>query len=292
MNVAVVTLAHGRHEHLGRQARSLVAGTRMPDQYVVVAMDDAGITSYLRASHTDATVVEVPRVGEELPLARARNVGVRRAVDDGADVVVLLDVDCLAGPHLVSGYATCVEREPLTIWSGPVTYLPPPPPSGYDLTRLADLDAPHPARPAPAPGVLVHGADPDLFWSLSFAVSADTWRRVGGFCEEYHGYGGEDTDFARLATARGARLGWSGTPRAYHQYHAVSDPPVQHWESILRNATLFHSRWGEWPMRGWLEGFQRMGLVVRTHGGWAAAPQADRLGSDVRRLSRCSQWHP
>ena len=272
MNVAVVTLAHGRHDHLGRQARSLEAGTRAPDQYVVVAMDDAGITSCLRERRSGATVVDVPRTEEGLPLARARNVGVRRALDDGADVVILLDVDCLAGPHLVRGYASCVDEQPGTIWSGPVTYLPPPPAAGYDLAGLEALDAPHPARPAPPPGVLVHGADPDLFWSLSFAVSADAWQRVGGFCEDYRGYGGEDTDFARVALTRGVDLGWSGSPRAYHQYHPTSDPPVQHLESILRNATLFHRRWGEWPMRGWLEDFRRQGLVVRTADGWAAAP--------------------
>jgi GT2 family glycosyltransferase len=277
MSVAVVTLAHARHEHLARQARSLLAGTRTPDQYVVVAMDDSDIAPYLHANGTRATVVDVSSHEQGLPLARARNVGVRRALDGGATVVVLLDVDCLAGPDLVSGYETTVGDHPDTIWSGPVTYLPPARPHGYDLARLWDLDAPHPARPAPAPGVLVHDADPDLFWSLSFAVSADTWDRVGGFCEDYQGYGGEDTDFARIADVRGVGFGWTGTPRAYHQYHPTSDPPVQHCASILRNAALFHRRWGDWPMRGWLEDFQRLGLVVRTDEGWEPAPLVDPL---------------
>jgi N-acetylglucosaminyl-diphospho-decaprenol L-rhamnosyltransferase len=275
MNVAVVTLAHGRHEHLTRQARSLAAGTRTPDQYVVVAMDDDVIAPCLEADGARATVVEVPRHEQGLPLARARNVGVRRALDDGAEVVVLLDVDCLAGPHLVAGYETSVQDEPQTIWSGPVTYLPPAGRSGYDVSTLPDLDAPHPARPAPPPGVLVRDADPDLFWSLSFAVSAGAWDRVGGFCEEYRGYGGEDTDFARLATARGIGLGWTGTPRAYHQYHPTSDPPVQHLEAIMRNAMLFRRRWGVWPMGGWLEAFERLGLVVRTGEGWALATSSE-----------------
>ena len=43
---------------------------------------------------------------------------------------------------------------------------------------------------------------------------------------------------------------------------------MQHLESILRNATLFHRRWGEWPMPGWLEEFERQGLVSRTPTGW------------------------
>ena len=36
--------------------------------------------------------------------------------------------------------------------------------------RLPELDDPHPARPAPPPGELVPDADPDLFWSLCFAL--------------------------------------------------------------------------------------------------------------------------
>jgi GT2 family glycosyltransferase len=219
----------------------------------------------------DPVVVEVASTGAGLPLATARNAGARRAIDDGADVLILLDVDCLAGPELVAGYLAAVDVAPETVWSGPVTYLPPPPPAGYDIDRLPELDDPHPARPAPLPGELVPEADPDLFWSLSFALHTKTWLRVGGFCEEYSGYGGEDTDFARLAVASGVRFGWSGTPRAYHQYHPTTDPPVQHHESILRNATLFHRRWGTWPMGGWLDEFQRLGLIVRKADGWTAA---------------------
>ena len=102
-------------------------------------------------------------------------------------------------------------------------------------------------------------ADPDLFWSLSFAASAEAWRQVGGFCEDYVGYGGEDTDFAHLAWPRGLDHRWHGDARAYHQWHPVSSPPVEHLDDILRNAALFHDRWGEWPMLGWLHAFEDAG---------------------------------
>ena len=184
--------------------------------------------------------------------------------------VVLLDVDCLAGAGLVASYADVVEARPERIWSGPVTYLPPRPPGGYpdDPADLADWDDPHPARPNPAPGELLESDDPDLFWSLSFGVHPRTWERLGGFCEDYTGYGGEDTDLGRTAIARGIGLGWVGGARAYHQHHPVSSPPVEHLDDILRNGRLFHERWGEWPMTGWLEEFERRGLVRREDGHW------------------------
>ena len=30
---------------------------------------------------------------------------------------------------------------------------------------------------------------------------------------------------------------------------------------ILRNAAIFHERWGWWPMSGWLQDFARQGLI-------------------------------
>jgi len=270
-HVAVVTLVHRRADHLRRQARSLALGDRPPDDYVVVAMDD-----HVSSVPDTARVVHVGRAAAGLPLAAARNRGVESALESGADVVVCLDVDCLAGPTLVGAYTEAVVQHPLVVWSGPVTYLAPPGPDGYPLTALASLDEPHPARPAPVPGTMMVGAEPDLFWSLSFAVAASAWRTVDGFCEDYVGYGGEDTDFARAVVHSGLDLGWVGAARAYHQWHPVSAPPVEHLHDIVRNAGVFHDRWGTWPMLGWLEEFERRGLVARDRGRWSVVAGTGR----------------
>ncbi|MCW2793168.1 MAG: Sugar transferase [Nocardioides sp.] len=271
MTTAVVTIAHGRHGHLRLQHRSLSTGTMLPDSYVVVAMGDDVLAGWRPDRGVPARVVPMPADSASLPLAAARNAGARAALDEGADVLVFLDVDCAAGEDLVAAYTRAAGECPDVVWSGPVTYLPPPPPEGYDLCRLPDADRPHPARPAPAPGARTLGADPDLFWSLSFAVHQDGWLRSGGFCEEYRGYGGEDTDFARVAVQEGLGLGWLGDARAYHQHHPTQDPPVQHVDAILRNARVFRRRWGTWPMVGWLEEFRRLGLLVEEDGEWRSA---------------------
>lgn len=262
-HVAVVTVAHGRHDHLARQRRSLEDSTRPPDEHVVVAMDDPE----LERSGVAGASIGTTALG--LPLAAARNLGARAALELGADVLIFLDVDCLAGSSLVDAYARTAESEPETVWSGPVTYLDPPPEQGYDLARLGELDSPHPARPAPGAGERFTSADPDLFWSLSFACSATAWTRTGGFCEDYVGYGGEDTDFGRLVDAAGLDLGWLGSARAFHQWHPVSRPPVEHLVDIVRNAELFRSRWGAVPMLGWLRAFEELGLAtVDARGRW------------------------
>lgn len=269
--VAVITVVHGRHDHLRRQHDSLDAGGRRPDRWVVVAMADPRVRSVAgtcsRARPHATTVVDLAADPGLLPLAAARNRGAEQALDEGADVLIFLDVDCLAGPELVAGYARAVLGDPETIWSGPVTYLP----AGLDEHRLRNpwlLDDPHPARPAPPPGTLLRESDPDLFWSLSFALSAAAWQRAGGFHEGYAGYGAEDTDFAQQASLKGVDLGWTGDARAYHQHHPVGDPPVEHVGDIVCNAALFHRRWGRWPMTGWLRDFEQRGLVRQVEGTW------------------------
>jgi GT2 family glycosyltransferase len=276
--VAVVTLAHGRHEHLAAQHEALARSLRRPDHYVVVAMDDPGIrpaTEHGLLRH----VVQVPADASGLPLAAARNRGVDHALRHGADVLVLLDVDCLPAPDLVAAFAAACAEDPLTVWSGVVSYLAPPPPGGYPLDALDLLEDPHPARPDPGRGGALRRTDPDLFWSLAFAVSADGWRQSGGFCEDYVGYGGEDTDFGHLVVAAGLEHGVLGDARAYHQWHPVSSPPVEHLDDIVRNAAVFRRRWGRWPMEGWLEAFEARGLVERLDGRWVPALR------DVERMS-------
>lgn len=176
---------------------------------------------------------------------------------------MFLDVDCIPSAGLLGLYerAASDPRHGSALLCGPVTYLPPPGPGGYDLGRLERSVNPHPARPNPAAGTIHSGDEYDLFWSLSFAATRETWTVVGGFCTDYVGYGGEDTDFAQRAAHAGVGLRWVGGAHAFHQHHPVSDPPVEHLHEILHNAAVFHRRWGRWPMTGWLTRFAEAGLA-------------------------------
>lgn len=264
MRTAVVTIAHGRHEHLQEQRAGLLRQTRAADDTVVVAMGDPEIAALAANDALPGIVVDLPADAAALPLAAARNRGAREALERGAELLVFLDVDCIPGRGLIRGYrdAALDARWSGSLLSGPVTYLQPPGPRGYEGERIELLDAPHPARPAPSEGNVEPGEDSNLFWSLSFATTAETWQNIGGFFEGYDGYGGEDTDFARLADEAGTGLAWVGGARAYHQWHPTSNPPLQHVADIARNANLFRERWGEWPMVGWLEAFRERGLIV------------------------------
>jgi GT2 family glycosyltransferase len=278
MNSAVVTVVHGRHDHLRAQRRGLAAGQVRPALHVVVAIDDPAVADVVRDGTGLPTVVlPWPAHAAGLPLAAARNAGARRALADGAELLIFLDVDCIPAPAMTSHYLAAARDFPGSLLSGPVTYLPPLPAEEHQPGALARRRSPHPARPDPPAGQVVSGPA-DLFWSLSFAVTAPAWRQTGGFYEGFVGYGAEDTDFARTAQETGTGLHWVGGADAYHQHHPVSTPPVEHLTGIIRNGSIFARRHGSWPMRGWLEALRERGLVQPDAGAWTRA-DAPRVAS-------------
>jgi len=265
MSTAVITIVSGRHRHLQNQQRGLRSGTRLPDHYVVVAMDDPEalrLTTSGPLSGSACTLHPLSIAVERgLPLAAARNLGAAAALAAGADTLIFLDVDCVPSPTLVQVYSTSVAAESVpSLHCGVVRYLGAEVDAG--AVPAAELSGPpHPARPSPDAGFAVSSRDWHLFWSLSFAVSNLTWQQLGGFHEEYVGYGGEDTDLGYLAFRQGVHLHWLGGADAFHQYHQSENPPVGHLDDIIDNATVFHRRWGFWPMQGWLTAFADLGLA-------------------------------
>jgi GT2 family glycosyltransferase len=262
MRTAVITTVHGRSEHLRGQLHGMAESSRRPDFHVVVAIDDDDVSTVVTDAGSTAEVVEYAGGAGPLPIAAARNAGAYAALDRRADLLVFLDVDCIPSPVMVERYLAAATRPEHrdALLCGPVTYLPAPGPGGYPV-NLEPLVHPHPARPSPPDRQIADSSDYALFWSLSFAVSAPKWRRIGGFCARYRGYGAEDTDFAQTASSTGIAMRWVGGAHAFHQFHPVSDPPVQHLHDIVRNAEIFHRRWGWWPMTGWLNAFHDIGMI-------------------------------
>ncbi|MFG6444045.1 glycosyltransferase family 2 protein [Microbacterium sp. P07] len=256
-HIAVVTVAsRGRADHVDRQ-RAFLADR--PDVLRVEAWLDAAAPE---PSSTEVRV-HVPPGAQGLRVGEGRNAAADAAIAAGAEMLIFLDADCLAGPGLIERYEAASRAAPGALLAGPVTYLD----EGTvpsSVAELPPLTRPHAARPSPTDGEVVRASDEayDLFWSLSFALTATTWRALGGFSEAFQGYGAEDTDFAWRAREQGVPLVWVGGAHAYHQWHPTSDPPWQHLDDILRNGATFARRWGRWPMGGWLDKFARDGAIA------------------------------
>lgn len=272
MRTALITIVHGRHEHLRRQRTWIEALAPRPAMHVVVSMGDPHVEQILAERSAVPTRLVQLAPTDELPLARARNIGAAEAIAAGAEALVLLDVDCLPEGSIVEDYSAALallaERDAPAAVCGRVRYLPA---GGAEAEhrpeRLAERARDHPLRVVPEGDEPVRG-NVLLLWSLNVGMTAGHWQWVGGFDERYTGYGGEDTDFGQRLAATGGDMWWTSKAGALHQHHPVSDPPVQHLAAIVRNANLFASKWGFEPMSGWLDAFRERGLAEPTSAGW------------------------
>ena len=206
VRTAVITPVAGRHGHLRPPACGAAAPEPAAAPHVVVAMGDGEARRCRAACGDAADVVAVERPAAGLPLAagaqrrrRARARGAAPSCSCSSTSTACPAPDCssaTARPPAGRARHCSAARS---------RYLPPAPRGGYPATGLARSPRRTRRRPAPPDGVLQRSGDHALFWSLSFAVTRATWRRIGGFSEAYVGYGGEDTDFGQLAAARGRR---------------------------------------------------------------------------------------
>lgn len=262
MGVSVITIVSNRAQHLRQLVAGLERSNERPDELVVVDMGSTdnpeSVTAICGAFPITTVGVDVAQRAP-LPLAAARNLGARTA---NHSTLLFCDVDCIPSASTVDAHA--VRVEPGVVVCGPVRYLE----RGWQLaaddldpdSTLEDQSALHPARPGPLD--VVDDDQHELFWSLLFAVDRTTWNRLGGFDERYVGYGGEDTDLAMIARAGGVKMRWLPTGTAFHQWHPSSQPPVEHVSDIVDNANRFKSKWGWWPMHGWLQQFAERGLII------------------------------
>ena len=252
---SVLTLVRGRELHLHRMIEGLKRQTVLPGELVIAFMQPRPMRDLPPTPFPVRTVV-VDR--NYLPLAEARNAAARSAT---YKKLIFLDVDCVPSPTLVESYLEGLSNT-CGVLQGEVSY----------LSALAD-DAPvdydaferdgrtHPSRPPIPANGLIEEPDMGMLWGLNFALHRRLFLKVGGLDERFIGYGGEETDFARNLAAVGAKLHWCGGAKAYHQHHTVMRPPLQHFGDIVRNARLFHDKWGDWCMDYWLGQLHEQGYI-------------------------------
>lgn len=255
-DVSVLTLVKQRREHLRALIEGLARCHPLPGELIVVVMDEEAFDP--PAAPFPIRVVHQPAHG--LPLAAARNAAATAAK---CPLLLFLDVDCIPMRGLVGAMACRTTRYDALICAE-VHYLP----AGVITTpwseeRMLACAATHPVRSFPHRGV-IEAPTAGLFWSLAFGVRHARFEALGGFDERFSGYGAEDTDLAFRAARSGVAILFAGGPGALHQHHTSFNPPLQHFDEIIRNACVFYDIWSVWPMTGWLDQFAALGLIEWT----------------------------
>ena len=256
LTISVLTLVHQRQRHLENLIAGLNQATRLPDELVIVYMNEPEKYSLPDTPYPTYSI-HIQSSETKIPLAQARNRAVSHATQD---LMVFLDADCIPETDLLAQYQRAAMRFK-GLMMGDVLYLPPQVTNGsWTYQQLRKQAVRHPARPIITQ--LVQREDRyELFWTLNFALHRSTFERLGGLDVRYQGYGAEDTDFAFTACALTIPFALCDA-RCYHQHHPVYRPPLQHFADIISNARRFYGKWHRWPMDGWLRSFQKLGLIA------------------------------
>jgi GT2 family glycosyltransferase len=253
VGLSVLTLARGRRPHLQRLIEGLCRSELAPNELIIVDMGGPAI-EYPAAPFP---IRLLALSDSHLPLAQARNLAASEARHE---FLLFLDVDCIPMAGLL-GSICCILEKHNGLLCAEIYYLSETAihEKWEEATLLRDSKT-HQARAFPTTGTRVE-RNPGLFWSLAFAVRRALFQNLGGFDERFTGYGAEDTDFSFRAHQSGVELLFLGGAGAFHQYHETYEPPLQHFEDIVRNAGTFFKIWGFWPMKGWLGSFEQLGLI-------------------------------
>ena len=254
--LSVLTLTRNRTEHLQNLLKGLSRASRLPDECIVVHMNEPAQVLGdwpFACHHSTYENAEIP-----LPLPGARNAAAKQS---SGDLLLFLDVDCVPAKEMIAEYEKACKQLPNAIAMGNVHYLPQKIANSWTEDSLRAQSDPHPKRDISHVKDLDKEENYGLFWSLSFALSRDLFNQLGGFSDCYPSYGAEDTDFAWKARAQGVDLRWVPEALAFHQFHTSVVPPWHNFKSIIYNAKVFYERWGEWPMGGWLTVFADEGYI-------------------------------
>lgn len=264
--LSVVTLVRNRNQMLDAFLRGWARQDVDELEVVVVHAggheDPTAVSSRYRDLRVSHVALPTTLDNESIAYSHARNVGAGVA---RGDRLVFCDADTIP----TSGFATSLHAaldNVDALLSGDIHYLPPDADVTEPIAALQSSARPHPHRPEPPvePGRVDLSLRHAMVWGLSMGMRASTFAEVGGFDESFSGYAGEDTDLATAIEHAGRPAGLVGGAVVLHQHHDSFEPPLHQMRATVANAQRYRNKWGVWPMEGWLEQFESLGLIAWT----------------------------
>jgi glycogen synthase len=209
--LSVVIPVRNRRETLSRLLGTL--RNDWPDQAEVIVVDYGGsddLASSLRCLEWPVLRYIYADAQGTFCLSHARNIGLRAAFGRW---VVILDCDLLVAPGFIAQTLAFCRAHPEAVVCGPVYKLMP---SAQDRIEKGELD---PLRDFEKlqQEALPHRIDAPAGGLLAFPRAL--MAGIGGYDEEYKGYGFEDVDLMDRLGKRGATLSLADGFQALHQFH-------------------------------------------------------------------------
>lgn len=236
---------------LTRDTLTSLAACRVPADWRVhtLVVDNASTDDSPRMVREEFPRVELLALAENRRFAGGNNVGLEKALADGADAVMLLNNDVMADPALLEKLLAALEEDPHAAAAAPLIYFAPPTDRiWYAGGRCAPwlAHSSHRAIRARDHGQFRSVEETGYLTGCCLLARAEAWKRVGLLDERYFIYA-EDADWCLRARAAGFRLLFVPTARLWHRVSASSGGAMNPWKVYQRlraNVTLWsrHAR--------------------------------------------------
>ncbi len=260
---------------------SSVLASDHPDFFVLL-VDNAstdGSVEWVQGAFEGVEVLALPR---NLRFAGGNNAGIERALQRGADAIVLLNNDTRVDPGWlralaevlaaeegvgVVGPRICYFDEPELIWYGGGRFIRP---LGWVFHRALRRRVDERADPA---------GPTDWVSGCALAARAEVWRRLGGLDESYYIYA-EDVDFCLRARRMGVEIRYQPAALVLHKVSASVGGAVSAFKAYHKSRAGLHllrRHLRVWELPGALagravhDGAVALRLLAGGHGGAAAA---------------------
>lgn len=217
----------------------------------------------IQASFPQATLIASP---ENLRFAGGTNLGVRAALEAGADYVLLINNDAFLHPEALATLLRYARQEEVGLVA-PLIYWADPPDRIWSVggrLRPLVMEVSHEWEGQPDPRRWPEILERDFVTGCCLLVPRRTFERVGLLDEQFHMYY-DDFDFSCRVRAAGLRILVIPAARAWHNVAASSGgrdtPNERYW--MARSSVVFfrkHIHGWRWPVViAW-----RLGSAVRT----------------------------
>ncbi|KAA2252180.1 glycosyltransferase [Solihabitans fulvus] len=229
--VSVVIPAHHRKVELRRTLRSLTVQSLPQDRFEVIVVDDGSPEGMHRES-----VAALEKFASSRYLRHDTAKGVSAARNAGAahatgDLLVFLDVDCMAHPDCLQAHLDAQQGEPIAacgyVYGRELT------PAIWDLRLGTDWDLDDPAgtfaRAADTPafadplGLVLNPPLPTdwaFFWTHNVSIPRRVFEACGGFLEDFEIKGVEDLEIGLRLQRDDVPTIFLDAARALHQPHS------------------------------------------------------------------------
>ena len=234
--VVVVLSWNGRD--LTRDTLASLAACRMPADWQLrtLVVDNASADGSPQMVRDEFPAVELLALAENRRFAGGNNAGVARALETGADAVMLLNNDVLADPAMLEKLLAALAEDPGAGAAAPLIYFSPPTDriwyaGGRCVPGLAHSS--HRGIRQRDRGQYRSLEETGYLTGCCLLATAEAWRMVGVLDERYYIYA-EDADWSLRARAAGFRLLFVPTARLWHRVSASSGGAMNPWKVYQR----------------------------------------------------------